>query len=364
MVTTAAVRAADRTLTVGVEEEFLLMNRADGELALLAPRLIDLLDDDHVKPEAMRYQLETVTCVCGCPEEAGGQLRTLRRRAARAAAENGCHLVASGAAPGRMPGAYAVTPDPRYRELARRFGALLACTGTCGCHVHVGMPSRELGVQVLTRVRPWLATLLAVSANSPIANGRDTGWQSKRYRRWARWPSAMAPRAWRTAGDYDAAVSRLIRRGHAIDERGVYFHARLSCRYPTIELRIMDACLSVDDTVLVTSLARAIVGLAVAELRADVPIRRIGDVRIAAALNAAAHHGLAAPTRHPYTGRVVNHERMLETLLDRIPDADLIEGLLRRARERGTGAARQRVLWAAAETPQEFARLLAEATVS
>ena len=88
--------------------------------------------------------------------------------------------MASGVAPYRTPGLAAVTPQPRYRELARRYGPVVAEAGTCGCHVHVGVPSRDLGVQVLARLRPWLAPLLAVSANSPIADGHDTRWASWR----------------------------------------------------------------------------------------------------------------------------------------------------------------------------------------
>ncbi len=76
-----------------------------------------------------------------------------------------------------------MTDQPRYRELARRYGPRAARAGsTCGCHVHVGVPSRDLGVQVLARLRPWLAPLLAITATSPIAGGRDTGWASSRYR--------------------------------------------------------------------------------------------------------------------------------------------------------------------------------------
>ena len=84
-----------------------------------------------------------------------------------AAARLGCRLVASGVAPYRTPGLAAVTGQPRYRELARRYGPVVADSGTCACHVHVAVPSRDLGVQVLARLRPWLAPLLAVTANSP-----------------------------------------------------------------------------------------------------------------------------------------------------------------------------------------------------
>src|SRR5207247_11147259 len=116
-------------------------------------------------------------------------------------------------------------PPPRPRPGAgpRRYGPVVAEAGTCACHVHVGVPSRDLGVQVLARLRPWLAPLLAITANSPIAGGRDTGWASWRYVLQSRWPTATPPAAWPDAAAYDAAVRRLIGQGAAIDERSVYF---------------------------------------------------------------------------------------------------------------------------------------------
>ena len=127
----------------------------------------------------MRFQVETATRVCTSLDDLGRELARLRRLVADAAASLGCRLVASGIAPYRAPGLAAMTDQPRYRELARRYGPLAAEAGsTCGCHVHVGVPSRDLGVQVLARLRPWLASLLAITVNSPIAGGRDTAWAS------------------------------------------------------------------------------------------------------------------------------------------------------------------------------------------
>jgi gamma-glutamyl:cysteine ligase YbdK (ATP-grasp superfamily) len=131
-----------------------------------------------------------------------------------------------------------VTDQPRYQELARRYGPVVADSGTCSCHVHVGVPSRDLGVQVLARLRPWLAPLLAITANSPIAGGSETGWASWRYPLWSRWPTAAPPAVWGSAVAYDAAVRHLIARGAALDERSVYILARLSPRYPTVEGRL------------------------------------------------------------------------------------------------------------------------------
>jgi carboxylate-amine ligase len=110
-------------------------------------------------------------------------------------------------------------------------------------------------------VRPWLPTLLALAANAPLAGGRDTGWASWRYREWARWPTARPPPVCASAAAYDAVVGDLVRQGAALDEPSVYFLARLSPRYPTVEVRVADTCLAVDDTVLLAGLVRALVHL-------------------------------------------------------------------------------------------------------
>ena len=267
-----AVRAAG-ALTLGVEEEFVLLDPSTGAAVLAGPELVRMLGGEPgVQQELMRFQVETATGVCTSLDEAGRELIRLRRLAAAAAARLGCRLVASGVAPYRTPGLAAVTPQPRYQELARRYAPVVAEAGTCACHVHVGVPSRDLGVQVLARLRPWLAPLLAVTANSPIAGGRDTGWASWRYVLQSRWPTATPPAAWPDAAAYDAAVRRLIGQGAALDERSVYFLARLSPRYPTVEVRVADVCLDAGTAVLAAGLTRALVATALAEARRGTPV--------------------------------------------------------------------------------------------
>ena len=266
-----AVRAAG-AITLGVEEEFVLLDPSTGAVVLAAPDLVRMLGGEPgIQQELMRFQVETGTPVCTSLDEAGRELIRLRRLAAAAAASLGCRLVASGVAPYRTPGLAAVTPQPRYQELARRYGPVVAEAGTCGCHVHVGVPSRDLGVQVLARLRPWLAPLLAVSANSPVAGGHDTGWASWRYAIQARWPTATPPAVWPDAAAYDAAVRGLIARGAALDERSIYFLARLSPRYPTVEVRVADVCLDAGTAVLLAGLTRALVATALAEARRGTP---------------------------------------------------------------------------------------------
>jgi carboxylate-amine ligase len=365
-------RAADG-ITLGVEEEFVLLDPSTGTAVPAGPDLVRVLDGEPgVQQELMRFQVETATRVCTSLDDVGRELVRLRRLVADAAASLGCRLVASGIAPYHTPGLAAVTDQPRYRKLARYYGPLVAEAGsTCGCHVHVGVPSRDLGVQVLARLRPWLASLLAITANSPIAGGHDTAWASCRYPAWSRWPTAAPPAVWPDAAAYDAVVRRLIGRGAALDERNIYLLARLSPRYPTVEVRVADACLDAGTAVLLAGLTRALVATALAEARRGTPVPAAPTPCLAAALAAAARHGLAGPAVDPFTGQAADARSLRSRLLDYVypalsesGDAQTITGLLRRLDYRGTGADRQRALFASGVSPPGFVKALARATLS
>jgi glutamate---cysteine ligase / carboxylate-amine ligase len=370
--TPGAARAAGG-ITLGVEEEFVLLDPCTGAAALAGPDVARMRDGEPgIRPEVMRFQVETVTRVCTSLDDLAAELTRLRRLAADAAASAGCLLAATGIAPYRAPGLAALTDRPRYRELAQQFGPLVAeAGGACGCHVHVGVPSRDLGVQVLTRLRPWLAPLLAITVNSPIVGGRDTAWASRRYPAWSRWPTAVPPAAWPDAAAYDAAIRCLIERGAALDEQGIYLLARLSPRYPTVEIRVADACLDVGTAVLLAGLTRALVATALAEACQGTPLPAAPTRHVNAALAAAARYGLAGPAADPFTGQAADPRSVRSRLLDHVypaltgrGDAPTITGLLHRLDHDGTGADRQRALFTRAASPPGFVRALARATLS
>ena len=262
-----------------------------------------------------------------------------------------------------------MTGQPRYRELARRYGPVVAEAGTCACHVHVGVPSREAGVQVLARLRPWLAPLLAVTANSPIAGGHETGWASWRYTIQSRWPTAMPPAEWPDAAAYDTAVRRLIGQGAALDERSVYFLARLSPRYPTVEVRVADVCLDAGTAVLVAGLTRALVATALAEARRGRRRQPPRPGRSPRPWPPRPGRGPPGQGLDPVTAQPVDAATLRSRLLDHVRpalsdhgDTEIITGLLRRLDDRGTGADRQRALFTSAASTPAFITALARAT--
>jgi carboxylate-amine ligase len=357
-------------ITLGVEEEFVLLDPSSGAAVPAGRDLVRMLDGEPgVQQELMRFQVETGTRVCTSLDGAGNELVRLRRLVADAAARLCCRLVASGTAPFRTPG-LAVTDQPRYQQLAQHYGPLMIeAGGTCGYHVHVGVPSRDLGVQVLARLRPWLASLLAITVNSPIAGGHDTAWASWRYPLWSRWPTAAPPAVWPDAAAYDATIRHLIDQGAALDEQGIYLFARLSSHYPTVEVRVADVCLDVSTAVLLAGLARALVATALSEARRGTPVATAPWA--GTALAAAARHGLAGTGVDPFTGQTVDARSLRSRLLDHVHaalsdrgDTETITRLLQRLDDQGTGAERQRALFAAAASAPAFVEALARATLS
>ncbi|MFD9879230.1 glutamate--cysteine ligase, partial [[Kitasatospora] papulosa] len=247
----------------------------------------------------------------------------------------------------------AIGEDERYRWLARRFGLTAQEQLTCGCHVHVSVESDEEGVAVLDRVRSWLPVLLALSGNSPFWQGQDTSYDSYRSRVWGRWPSAGPVELFGSAERYHQQVEDLIGTGVLRDKGMIYFDARLSHRYPTVEFRVADVCLDPADTVLLATLARGLVETAARDWRAGgrpdpvtAGVLRMADWQ-------AARSGMEGRLVHPRTGRPEPAADVAHALLDHVREAledsgDLTsaQAALRTLLERGTGARIQRELLA------------------
>jgi carboxylate-amine ligase len=341
---------------MGVEEEFLLLE-PHGAVAPKAPEVVRRAGaDEQIKTEYMSYQLETATPVCTGLDELRRELSRLRMAAAAAAERSGVRLVASGAPPFPAGPMMAFNEEDRYRRLARRFPEATEAGGTCGCHVHIGVPDRELAAAVLTRIRPWLPGLLALTVNSPVTGATDTGWASHRYRTQLRWPTFRPPDVWASAEQYDREVRWHLAAGTALDESGIYFLARLSARYPTIEVRVADTGLGVADTVLLAGVVRALVATLIEDVRQRAKIVPVAAGRITERLLAVARGGTrTADEAARLLGKITPQ-------LDANGDTGEVYAGVERLRREGTGAERQRRLWKRYGPTRDFVGALAEAT--
>jgi carboxylate-amine ligase len=279
------------------------------------------------------------------------ELRARRGALARAARAHGVRLIASGTSP--LDPETTTTVDRRYERMGEVFGQLARVQLTCGMHVHVSVDSPEEGVAVLDRIRGWLPVLRAMSANSPFLAGQDTGYASYRSVIWDLWPTAGISDPFGSPAAYERARSDLIETGAALDEGMIYFDARLSSRYPTVEVRVCDVCADVGDAPVLAALIRALVSTAADDAAAGRPEPRMRNELVRAARWRAARFGIEDRLVDPEQPRLVPATDLVDRLLERLQpalartgDEDLVARGWARIRERGTGAQLQRTAYA------------------
>jgi carboxylate-amine ligase len=233
--------------------------------------------------------------------------------------------------------------------MEQRFGLLERQQLTCGMHVHVEIESPDEGVAIVDRIRPWLSVLVALSANSPYWQGEDSGYASYRSIVWGQWPTAGPTELFGNLVTYRALVSDLMETGTILDEGMIYFDARLSRRYPTVEIRVADVCTDLDDGLTVAALARALVDTAAHQAAAGLPPAQVRSEVLQVATWGAARFGLSATLVDPISRRATDAATLIDQLVDHVrpalcrnDDLDFVEHSLRRILDRGTGSVRQR----------------------
>ncbi|WP_079248462.1 carboxylate-amine ligase [Streptomyces sp. MJM1172] len=370
--TSTSTTSGTGPLTVGVEEEFLLVDTRTLRVVPAAPLVLDTAAGlpHELHPEGTRYQVEISTPVAHSAVTLRAELAALRRTLARAARAHGCRLLAAPSPVVAVEGPLHLTDDePRQREQHRRFGALTDTLVSCGRHVHIGTLDVDTAVAVSNRVRPWLPTLIALAANSPFWGGRDTGHASWRAMAWAGWPSAGLPPHFTSTAHFRRSVQNLLGSGAALDTKMVYWDLRPSGHWPTLEIRAPDMSPDIDTAVLQAELARALVAKALQEISEHRPEPAIRDDVLRLARWRAAHDGLEGFGLDPYTGAELPAAGLAEALLDHVA-ADLavagdldhaaktMAGLLRD----GSGAHRQRAAYARRQDLNDVLRHLADET--
>ncbi|MEU7600035.1 glutamate--cysteine ligase [Streptomyces sp. NPDC041003] len=359
-------------LTVGVEEEFLLVDPRTFRVVPAAPLVLATAGGlpGELHPEGTRYQVEISTPIAHSAASLRAELAALRRTLGRAARAHGCRLLAAPSPVVAVEGPLHLTDDePRQREQHRRFGALTDTLVSCGRHIHIGTLDVDTAVAVSNRIRPWLPTLIALAANSPFWGGRDTGHASWRAMAWSGWPSAGLPPHFTSTAHFRRSVQTLLGSGAALDIKMVYWDLRPSGHWPTLEIRAPDMSPNIDSAILQAELARALVSTALREIDEHHPEPAVRDDVLRLARWRAAHDGLEGFGLDPYTGTELPAADLAEALLDLVaPDlaaagdldhaAKTLAGLLRD----GSGAHRQRVAFARRQDLTDVLRHLADET--
>ncbi|WP_273654811.1 carboxylate-amine ligase [Cellulomonas fimi] len=357
---------------MGVEEEFLLVT-PEGVPYAVAPTVLRLAADEPSDPrpggdlekEFKQEQVEVSTHPCTDLDDLLAQVRDGRARTDTLARRAGARIAALGTAPHVVEST--VIPDRRAHEIRARFGQTAREQLTCGCHVHVAVADDDEGVHVIDHLRAWNAVLLALSANSPSWLGAATGYASYRSQVWGRWPTAGATAPFGDAATYRAVIAELLRSGTALDDGMIYFDARLSARYPTVEVRVADVCLDPQDAVLQAVLVRALAETAVRTDPDPAPVRaeilRSWTWR-------AARSGTTGELVSPSTGEPRPAADVVAELVDHVHDAlvesgelDWVQARVADVLRRGNGAVQQLAWRAEGADDDAVVRRAAEVTL-
>lgn len=294
-------------------------------------------------PEYLTCQLESATRPSTTRADAGAQLRRSRSLLSGYAAEQGA-IIASIGTPFISPDDYTVSRSEHYDAVADQLVEITREHEVNGLHVHIEVEGDEERIRALNRVRPWLPALLALTGNGPFAHGRDSGFASWRSILMRRLPSSWSPPHFRDAQDYRERIDRLVAMGAIAEASSLAWTVRLSERFPTVEVRVFDAQLTIDDALLAVAITRA---LMVHDALDGAP--EIALDALDASLWTAARYGTGARIIDPVDGSAAPFWNIANGLLDRLApalehfdDLDFVTEGIARIRVEGTGAERQR----------------------
>ncbi|HZB45301.1 MAG TPA: carboxylate-amine ligase [Pyrinomonadaceae bacterium] len=358
--------------TLGVEEEYQIIHPETRELRSRAARILLKAEEavgQQVQSELYLSQIEIGTRVCSTLVDVRAELVRLRREVIAAAARDGSSISAAGTHPFSHWEGQLLTPKDRYRSIAEDYQQLAREQLIFGCHVHVGISDREAAIQVMNRARGWLAPLLALSANSPFWLGADTGYASFRTEIWRRWPMAGTPQVFGSRSEYDALVETLVATGSISDATKIYWDVRPSARFETLEFRVTDVCLTVDEAVMMAGLVRALARTCFAQAARYEPTRHPRPEVLRAAKWRAARYGLTAELIDVEEGCAVPARRMIGKMLtflrpslEELGEWEEVSDLVSETLGRGTGSQRQREAYARAGRLEDVVDLIVSET--
>ncbi len=250
------------SFTVGIEEEYLLVDSASRDLAAAPPPAMlaecERRLQGRVAPEFLRTQIEVGTGICDTMGQARDELAFLRRIVAEVADAYGLAPIAASTHPFGRWREQVHTDEDRYHALDQDMQVTARRLLICGMHVHVALDDDELRIDVLNQAPYFLPHMLALSTSSPFWEGTDTGLKSYRLCVFDELPRTGLPEQFASHGEYLRTVDTLVRAGLIEDASKVWWDLRPSARFPTLEMRITDMCPLLDDTIAIAAIYRCI----------------------------------------------------------------------------------------------------------
>ncbi|WP_424947148.1 carboxylate-amine ligase [Candidatus Spongiihabitans sp.] len=339
------------SFTIGIEEEYMLVNPHTGDLVRKAPRsLMPAMKaklGSRVSPEFLQSQVEVGTPVCASLQQANDELGNLRQSVAEVAQDHDLAIIAASTHPFARPQDQAITKKARYAELAQDLQAVVRRLLISGMHVHVGIDDDDLRVDLMNQATYILPHLLALSTSSPFWTGEDTGLKSYRMSVWDEMPRTGLPHVFESYSEYQRHVNVLVEAGVIEDATKVWWDLRPSARYPTLEMRITDLCATLKDAICIAAIYQCWLRMLYRLRARNQKWRKYSNMLLDENRWRAQRYGIDQGLIDFGIGKVVNYSDLLSEILTLIRQDAIEAGCLQEINhaktivKRGTSAHRQ-----------------------
>src|SRR3954452_23159638 len=254
--------AKDHTYTLGIEEEFAIIDPNTRELRSHIQEILEggkVVLKEQIKPEMHQSVVELGTEICASVENARAHVTELRSKLASLADKAGLKIASAGTHPFSHWRDQLITEGERYKEIVKDMQQVARANLIFGLHVHVGIPNREMAIHVMNQARYFLPHIYALSTNSPFWIGRNTGFKGYRLKVFERFPRTGIPDAFEGLSEYDDYLKLLIRTKCVDNAKKIWWDIRLHPFFDTLEIRVCDAQSRVDDTLAMAAIIQAVV---------------------------------------------------------------------------------------------------------
>jgi carboxylate-amine ligase len=252
----------DKLFSIGIEEEFQIIDPKTGELKSHIEQILDegkMLLKEQVKAEMHQSVVEVGSEVCRDIKHARREVVKLRSSLANIAKSHGLEIAAAGTHPFSRWEEQKITNHPRYHGVVEDMQDVARANLIFGLHVHIGITDKEDSIHIMNALRYFLPHIFALSTSSPFWKGRKTGFKSYRTKIFDRFPRTGIPDHFNSYGEFDHYVNMLIKTGCIDDAKRIWWDVRPHPYFGTLEIRICDIPMRVDETIAIAALIQAVV---------------------------------------------------------------------------------------------------------
>ncbi|MGN6616737.1 MAG: carboxylate-amine ligase [Ilyomonas sp.] len=250
-----------KSFTLGVEEEYMVLNPETRELTSHEQKIVtegQKVIKDKVKAEMHQAVVEVGTDICADIDEAYRDVSVLRKTISQIAGDLGFWVGASGTHPFSHWERQLITDHARYSQIVNELQDAARSNLIFGLHVHVGMEDRRMAIHIANSARYFLPHVYALSTNSPFWEGRITGYKSFRTKVFDKFPRTGIPDYFESIEAYESYVKLLVKTNCIDNAKKIWWDLRVHPFFNTVEFRICDVPMTVDETIAITALFQAI----------------------------------------------------------------------------------------------------------